>query len=226
MTTFEAGPFETTGNFCESVTISVKANLSNLHLKSAKLFADQCLSIEGEESEKEWPQPRKDELYSYSSATVIIAVSFLEAFINEFYLKAIDKSQALLTLISEKDMAQLSILWNEAERFKILNKYQLALTVCDKEKFDIGKKTYQSADNLIKLRNQLVHFKPEWDNIEKEHKKLENNLKNKFPENSLWKKAPGHRAWFPNKCLGGGCANWAYTTVCNFSNEFTKKLNS
>jgi len=70
-----------------------------------------------------------------------------------------------------------------------------------------------------------MHFKPEWDDEEKEHKELENDLRDLYDENSLWLKTEGHRAWFPHKCLGAGCAEWAYKIVCDFSEEFTTRLN-
>jgi len=70
--------------------------------------------------------------------------------------------------------------WDTIEEKPILTKYQLALTLCQKEKFDKGHNPYQDAHRLITLRNALVHYKPEWDTDLNEHKKLESYLSNRF----------------------------------------------
>ncbi len=46
--------------------------------------------------------------------------------------------------------------------FSLLSKFQVALVCAGHERMDKGAEPYQSVDVLIDLRNELVHFKPQW----------------------------------------------------------------
>jgi hypothetical protein len=77
-------------------------------------------------------------------------------------------------------------------------------------------------DSLIALRNALVHYKPEWDTEQKKHKEIEDRLiKSRFALNPF---AGPNDAFFPKKCLGHGCAEWAVTSGVTFINEFFNRL--
>ena len=77
-------------------------------------------------------------------------------------------------------------------------------------------------DNLRRLRNALVHYKPEWDTELKEHRNLEDRLDGRFPLNPY---AHSNYAFFPKKCLGHGCAAWAVETSVAFLEEFFDRMN-
>lgn len=206
------------------VDLRVKSNLSGMHIRTAVLFANECKRIENEESRLEWPQPRYDELKSYASASIIMSVASLEASINELFLEAIDNNKNSLKSISEQQIALLSVLWEEAEKFSILKKYQVALSACGKPPIDAGKEPYQSASALITLRNALVHYKPEWDDKLKKHQQIENRLSGRFNNNQLSERAKGIMSWFPGKCLGAGAARWGCDIAVEFSNQFCQVL--
>src|SRR5262249_45431182 len=91
----------------------------------------------------------------------------------------------------------------------------------DKDPFKPGEDPYQSANNVIKLRDALVHYKPEWDDESGQHQNLENRLRAKFALNPY---APTGSLWFPHQCLGAGCANWAVAKTRSFSDEFCVRL--
>ena len=116
------------------------------------------------------------------------------------------------------------MLWESVDRTNILAKYQRVLAVCGKDRLAKGAEPYQSADTLIDLRNAVVHFKPEWGDELAEHARLEKRLSSKFEDCALASRATGHMVWFPGRCLGLGCANWAVGTVERFVGEFCGRL--
>jgi hypothetical protein len=81
-------------------------------------------------------------------------------------------------------------------------------------------------DCLIKLRNALVHYEPEWTiNISDTEKitvqKFEKILKGKFQLNPLTGEG---NSFFPDKCLGHGCAEWAVKSSIMFADEFFLRM--
>ena len=50
---------------------------------------------------------------------------------------------------------------------------------------------------------------------------LEKRLRTKFPPNAL---VPAKAPWFPDRCLGAGCATWAVKTVQVFSDDFCHRM--
>jgi hypothetical protein len=70
------------------------------------------------------------------------------------------------------------------ERVPVLGKYQSALRLAGVEPFDDGRAPFQDVESLVKLRDALVHYKPEWHNVESQpHHKREARLRGKFPLN-------------------------------------------
>jgi hypothetical protein len=73
-----------------------------------------------------------------------------------------------------------------------------------------GRQPYQDAKLAIILRNEIVHFKPE-DLSPDEPAAMEQDLKGKFQDNQMMT-ASGN-PWWPNICLGWGCARWSLVSV-------------
>lgn len=89
-----------------------------------------------------------------------------------------------------------------------------------KNKFAQGKSPFQGADALIKLRNALVHFKPEWHDEQELHKKIELRLKDKFPINPF---IGVNGVFFPQQCMSYGCTKWAVSTALMFMKDFSER---
>ena len=185
-----------------SAILSSKTNYSGHHLKGAALFSRTAARIE-----REFKQPLTDEIrieyVSVVTASILMSVAALESKINELFLDAVDKNRLVFRGVEEWVTDTLQELWPVLEEKSTLLKYQLALTVCKKEKFDKGQNPYQDTDRLITLRNALVHYKPEWDTVLKEHRKLESCLKGRFEISPF---SHVNDTFFPNKCIGHGCA--------------------
>ena len=78
---------------------------------------------------------------------------------------------------------------------------------------------------VIKLRNELIHFKPVWQEHGprdmKDQTKWEKSLSNQFAVNPL---AGAANPYFPDKMLGHGCAAWCIDSVLAFSDQFWQSV--
>lgn len=79
------------------------------------------------------------------------------------------------------------------------------------------------------LRNALTHAEPETSihstpavGTAAARHKFEKRLRGKFAESALF--ASGGNAFFPDKCLGHGCAEWSVTTALAFAEDFCKRI--
>jgi hypothetical protein len=166
--------------------------------------------------------------------SVLSTVSFLESTINELHADAADeaynfsdeKHETLLKLVSEK--------WKNEKNFDrapVLAKYQKILGIVGKPLFEDGDQAFMNVRDLIEIRNHLMHYKREWVVIADGERrvaiedstgaKFEKNLRKKFATNPL---APKNRPFFPDQCLGHGCAEWAVVNSLIFTDEFFRRL--
>jgi len=203
-----------TGN----VHLRVKSSLSLVNLQSAAFFARESLKCE---NAKGITENLKLNHRAYVIGAIVLSVSFLESTVNELFLQAVHKNNNFFSHLAPNVPNLLCELWEQSSRLPILDKYQKILTTCGKKEFEKGRAPYQDVDSVIRLRNSLVHYKPEWDDEENEHKKLESRLKSKFPPNPFAGKS---QAFFPHKCLGHGCTEWAIQNSIKFVEAFYQRL--
>ena len=213
----EPGQYTITG---ASATLHLKHSFSTQHLRAAKHFATQAARIETRCVGLDRPAPVSHR--AYITGAVISAVAGLESSINELYLEAVDRNVKALKGLTEAQVLALSGHWRKNNRdANTLGKYQRALRMCKVAQFRPKAQPFTDALDLVKLRNALIHYAPEWDDETKEHAHLKTRLNNKFPLNRLTKQAS---LWFPHRCLGSGCARWAWETAFALLNEFCSRL--
>ena len=214
MTTLEAAG-TATGTASASVTARVKHNFSRQHFAAAGHFA--ILAVAAADGTEQSLSVHRANV----SGSVVFATAFLEASINELFLEAKDNNNNTLAGLIPSQIHILAELWDTVEQHSILGKYQIALAACGKDRFDKGGEPFQGADALVKMRNALIHYRPEWDDELEEHKKLQVRLSDRFSPNPLM--AAGS-LWFPHLCMGAGCAQWAVRQVAEFSKEFCARM--
>jgi hypothetical protein len=162
------------------------------------------------------------------------SVAFLESTVNELYSDAADnayfftdeKNELLLQNIGEKWKNE-----NYFDRTPVVTKYQKILVIADKPVFDEEHAALKAIRNVMEIRNYLMHYRREWVILQKggvtdareetRAEKFEKMLKNRFMENPLAHKS---RPFFPDKCLGHGCAEWAVKNSLDFTDEFFSRL--
>jgi hypothetical protein len=159
-------------------------------------------------------------------------VAFLESTINELWSDAADNAyffpdetmEALLKGIGEKWKNE-----NYFDRTPMLIKYQKILEIAGKPMFRDDNPAFSSVRDLIEIRNYLMHYRREWVVIQVDGifgtgtrvEKFEKMLKNRFRENPL---ALKNRPFFPDKCFGHGCADWAIENSLSFTDQFFQNL--
>jgi hypothetical protein len=92
-------------------------------------------------------------------------------------------------------------------------RYDMILHVLGKTPLDRNKEPYQSALLLVRLRNELIHYKSHWGEEMtgiKLHKSLE-SLRHKPPPF-----VATNMNFFPHHCLGADCASWAVRSAIAF----------
>ena len=201
----------------------VRHDIMNQYFEAAGYFTNCAASIEDEiqkaalKDEIETSQHR-----AYVVGAVVLAAMAMETCINGIYLDACSKNRQKLKELDDQEIALLAEWWAflDERRAGTLFKYQHALLLVRKPKLPPGENIYQNAKSLIDLRNALTHYKPEWDDA-KIHETINNQLKGRFAVNPL---APDAYLWFPEQCLGSGCAKWAVTTAEEFVRAFCERM--
>ena len=199
---------------------SVKTHFNVQHMLAAAYFARKVLDIESNHTDLVDGEPYFAHR-GYVTGAVLSAVASLETTVNDLYIDAQAANSPTFEGVDPIVPALLAEYWEEIESARILRKYQLALILARKSKFDQGTSPYQEVDSLIQLRNSLVHYKPEWDTAQREHRKIESRLQGRFRPNPF---TGPNDAFFPKKCLGHGCAEWAIKSGVTFIEEFFSRL--
>ena len=166
--------------------------------------------------------------------SILSTVTFLESTINEFYADATDdayfyidkKHEALLKTVGEG--------WQNEKNFDrapMIIKYQKILVITGASPFEEDDPVFSNVRDLIQLRNYLMHYRREWvvvadermseNDTETQVEKFEKKLQRKFAQNPF---AHKNQPYFPDKCFGHGCAEWAVTNSLRFTDAFFHKL--
>jgi hypothetical protein len=199
-------------------SVDIRHSIALQHLWNARHAAR--LAAEGEATKD---RTNFRAVRGHSMSAVISAAGFIEAIVNEVFANVADwqPGRSGREGLADETVDTMRRLWNgpetvtggppvrseSIEKKFVLKKYQIALTAAGKAKMKTDRKPYKDANLLVILRNLLMHYKPpHWQGDKPDL--IENELKNKVPGNQL---APGG-LWYPDECLGAGCAQWACTT--------------
>lgn len=204
-----------------------KLPLSRDHLEAAILFGVQAREIEAQRT-RPLLFHASSEIQSAAMACVFSSVGYLEATINELFSHAVEENVQPSADGGPQEVARFKQLWKlGVPKSSVLDKYDTALTLCDRDAFQKGTAPYQPVALLIKLRNALTHFVPEWQpgggwpHEDAELAKLSKSLRTAFPENRL---AEEFQPYFPYRCLGYGSSKWAVTSSIAFVTDFRARL--
>lgn len=201
---------------CEPIKAEIKLRQKSAfavqHMMAAARFSRMCGEIEIANQNRPLGE-FFDQQIACVSATVMLTIASLESNINE-YLSEPDT--ALPSLPGKSSHSVLALTENKP----ILDKYQHILSFRGKEEYPTGHSPYQDVDALVKLRNALVHFKPEWHDEQELHRKIESRLKGRFEVNPA---IGGNGVFFPQQCMSYGCTKWAVNTAIEFMRDFSSR---
>ena len=147
--------------------------------------------------------------------------------INELFQDALDEhgteSDGYLAPLSGRTRQLMREWWAITDGYeKTLSKYQMILVFADEPKLDQGREPYQSAADLIALRDVLVHSRSESVSADQEHR-LAKRLRHKIGQDNRLIEGSGN-PWWPDFALGAGCASWAYEAALAFADTVTNRV--
>lgn len=189
-----------------------RVNLSVLHLLSAASFSRAAASIEEANAGRLFGEFWEG-ILAQSTATVLISVAALEAYANELF---VDHAKIFPDLRIEV----MAHLWELYEQKPPLEKYEFAILLKKGQPLERGTSPYRDVAALVKLRNALTHFKPEWEDQQVQHAKVSSLLKGKFISSPFM---PSTEALFPKAWASHGCTSWAVRSVVDFIFEFERR---
>lgn len=191
------------------VNLRVRSNFAVPHLLAAAQFSRQVSKIENENQGRPFG-PFYEEILSFSLACVSLSVAALEAYANELFIDYHKYFQDIRSDVMKK-------LWELIEQKSLLEKFEFALLLRQSPMFEKGTRPYQDIDILIRLRNALIHFKPEWNDEQAVHAKISTQLQGKFaPSPFMGSGDP----LFPKRWATTGCTKWAVESSVSFLHKF------
>jgi len=195
-------------------------DITGQYFEAAEHFSNCATNIETEFQKTSLKdEAGQSQHRAYVVGAIVLAAMTMETCINGIYLDACGKN---LKGLDDQEIALLAEWWAflDERRAGTLFKYQHALLLVRKPKLPPERNPCKDADNLIFLRNALTHYKPERDDA-KMYGKIRKRLEGKFDVNPL---APNAYLWFPEQCLGSGCAKWAVGAAEEFVRAFCEHL--
>lgn len=179
------------------------------YILAASELARVVFEAERASSEEEFG-PAFERIFGSSVACAIMATAALEAYANELFadrhLNFPNVSQDLVEL-----------LWTEFEAKTLLDKFDLALQLRQRPRLKRGSQVVQSFDRLVRLRNSLVHFKPEWFDDPSTHEQLSKRL-NGYLCRSRWLQS---EQLFPRAWACSDSTSWLMRTAVAFISHFS-----
>lgn len=195
-------PFTATG------TGRTRMNLALHHLLAACRFAARTYELEQGNSGQPFGGFWEEILHN-SLAVATLTVASLESYANEMYFEG----SILGDSLRPSAAAEISTL---IDREPVLKKYSLALAIRAEKRLDFGSAAVQNADALIKLRNSVVHFRPEWFGEQQSHQKLSRLLQHRFQPSPFLPNEP----LFPRSWASASFAYWAVKSAVAFIKHF------
>lgn len=216
--------------------IRIRDCFSVKYIQSAAFFCRMAWQIEADyDTLRKISADQRLRHEAFVLNAVFSSVAFLEATINELWSDAADdaycfpdeKTEALLRAIGEQ--------WNNEnyfDRTPLPAKYQRVLAIAERPQFGEDDPDFAGIKSIISIRNYLMHYRREWtvipsgpgprDTSRSRTESFDASLKNRFRENPL---VPTVLPFFPDRCLGHGCAEWSVHTCLKFTDRFFKSLN-
>jgi hypothetical protein len=180
------------------------ANFAWQHLKAATLFRERVVALEAQHYGSSLGA-FFEEIRAYASACIMSSVAAMEALINELYIAPNGRLRASIGDFEEKFWPrQTGIVWKPT-----LEKYQCALDRLGCARLAEGADPFQSAQLLVKLRNDLMHYQPPWENA--------GAFSVRF---ALSPFVDREAELLALRCMSAGCVTWAVETVVNFVRAF------
>lgn len=191
-------------------TMDTRYSFTRQFLAGADLFARRAAEIEAQHPNSEVTDLLRTEHRANVVAAVMQAAAAMEADIAEVLMHGpayhLGSSEA-----NRRGHDRLAPFAELVDRQpNPVSRYGLILKLLEAQPFDEGAHPFQSAQLLVKLRNEVTHYKSRWGSKQAENKLLKDlrALRHTPPPFYL----PTSQ-FFPFLCLSAECARWAASTA-------------
>ncbi len=192
----------------DSSTAKSRTNLALHHLFAACRFAARI----GEVERANAGLPFGDfweEILQNALGVATLSVACIECYANELYFEGSVLSSTLTpgaaTVVAELIDSETA-----------LRKYSAALAFRTGQPLDFGVAPVQNANALVRLRNAVIHFRPEWFEEQQKHDRLSKVLQHKFAASPYFPNEP----LFPRAWASHAFAVWALRSTVSFLEYF------
>ncbi|TFW09446.1 hypothetical protein E4K72_05885 [Oxalobacteraceae bacterium OM1] len=195
-------------------TADTRINMSVPHLLSAASLSRRVGELETKHANEELGEFWRD-IFASACGAVFAATASLESYANELFID----HATVFPELREEVMVKL---WELFEQKPILEKFEFALLIKNGEPFERGISPYQDVGAIIRLRNGLIHFKPEWFSAREEHAKLSSHLKHRATLSPFF---PSSEPLFPQGWTSHATVAWVVKSVLKFFLDFERRAN-
>ncbi|SRR6266568_1187734 len=192
-------------------TAKTRMNLAIHHLFAACRLAARVGEIERANAKEPFGE-FWEEIFQNSLGVATLTVACIECYANELFFEA----SALGRVLNPTAAATVADL---VDNQSILRKYSVALAIRTGSELDFGISPVQGVDALIRLRNAVVHFRPEWFGEQDKHEKLSKVLQYKFKTSIFLSSEPV----FPRAWASHDFCVWALRTAVAFLAHFYER---
>jgi hypothetical protein len=204
--------------------IAMRSYFSTHHLWTAIRHAHEARTIEASHAGRsQFDRAHR----SYVLSSILSSVAYLEGMVNELFEDADDghglTGDGYLSPLTTDVQRAMGAFWatnKKNRRLSIVDKYQQLVGCAGLPRMDAGKAPIQDVTLVIKLRNALVHYTPEHVAADVAHEL--DALRPRFDANPLM--VGTGNAWWPDHCLGAGCADWAHQSVTALADTVAERL--
>lgn len=209
-----------------SPRIGVRQYFAAEHLWAARLASGLCREAE-KAVVKEGFSGVDYRVRSFALMAITESVAFLDAYVSEIWQDAADAEPGTTNPRLDGMTEETKMLLRELRQYdaverslRLLEKFDAVLHAARKGKVDKRRHPYQDVQPLIQLRNALIHFKPETQWSDEEHK-LKKRLQHRLRENPLLRNT---QPWFPHQPLCADGAEWAWRSSLAYAEEWREQL--
>jgi hypothetical protein len=185
-----------------------RMNYSIPHLISASRFSREVKAVEAANEGRPFGPWWEDMRHNAVSCLFVISAA-MESYANELFSDRKDVFSGAPALLIDK-------IWDMSERKSPIEKLDLILHLREKPALDKKAAYYKAMIAVIRLRNELTHFKPEWSHEADIHIKISDVLKGYFIRSPHF----ANELIFPSAWVGHSCTSWAVKTTLDFIREF------
>jgi len=181
---------------------------------AARVMANKARAVDDENS---------FELRAFVTGAVILAWSFLDAALNEFFPNAVERKSPL----SDTEKAIIRGIGSEdlrpRRREHTLELFNMMLRLLKKSPLAETQQPYRSANAVRHLRNELVHPKPGWVVTFSENPNENLSEQQKIVRQLRQDLNLDRDATFLRDILNSKCADWAVRSCESFLREFVQR---